>query len=238
MKASQKITWARKKCGSKADWAGVGCGATSSSDTCVTEILEGEARMDRRDSQRNGKWQTPRHGSKKAGRWWRKAEFRWFLGQWRYSVWYYNEGYMSVWSESRSAVSDSLQPHGLYNPWDSPGWNTGVSSLSLLQGVFSTQGLNPGLPHCRRILSQLSHQGSPGILEWVAYPFSSGSSRPRNRTRVCCLAGRFFTNWATREALYLIIHVSKPQNCNSKSASSGKLWTLGGCDLSMKVHPW
>ena len=50
--------------------------------------------------------------------------------------------------------------------------NTGVDSLSLLQGIFPTQGLNPGLPHCRWILYQLSHKGNPRILEWVAYPFS------------------------------------------------------------------
>ena len=56
---------------------------------------------------------------------------------------------------------NSLQPHGLYSPQNSSGQNTGVGSLSLLQGIFPTQGLNPGLPHCRRILYQLSHQGSP-----------------------------------------------------------------------------
>ena len=75
-------------------------------------------------------------------------------------------------SESHSVVSDSLQPHGLYNPWNSPGQNTGVRGLSLLQRIFPTQGSNPGLPHCRWILYQLSHKGSPGILERVAYPFS------------------------------------------------------------------
>ena len=58
--------------------------------------------------------------------------------------------------------------------------NTGVGGL--LQRIFPTQGLNPGLPHCRRILYQLSHKGSPRILEWVAYPFSSGSSQPRKWT--------------------------------------------------------
>ena len=63
-------------------------------------------------------------------------------------------------SESHSGVSDSLQPHGLNSPWNSPGQNTGVGSLSLLQGIFPTPGLNPGL-HCRRILDQLSHKGSP-----------------------------------------------------------------------------
>ena len=79
-------------------------------------------------------------------------------------------------SKSCSVVSDSLQPHGLYSPWNSPGQNTRVGGCSLLQGTFPTQGLNPGLPHCRRILYQLSHWGSPRILEWVAYPFSRGSS--------------------------------------------------------------
>ena len=65
------------------------------------------------------------------------------------------------WSESHSVVSDSLWPHGLYSPWNSPGQNTGVGSLSPLQGIFPTQGSNPDLPHCRRILYQLSHKGSP-----------------------------------------------------------------------------
>ena len=101
--------------------------------------------------------------------------------------------------ESRSTVSNSLWPHGLFSPWNSPGQNTGVGSLSLLQGIFPTQGSNPGLPHCRWILYQLSHEGSPRILEWVAYPFSRGSFQPRNRTRISCIAGRFSTNWAIRE---------------------------------------
>ena len=98
-------------------------------------------------------------------------------------------------SESHSVESNSLWPHGLYSPWNSPGQNTGVGSLSLLQGIFPTQGLSPGLPHCKWILYQLSHKGSPRILEWVAYPFSSWSSHPKNWTRVSCIAGRFFTNW-------------------------------------------
>ena len=88
--------------------------------------------------------------------------------------------------------------HGLHSPWNYPGQNTGVGSLSLLHRTFPTQRSNPGLPHCRQILYQLSHKGSPRILEWVAYPFSSGSSRPRNQTRVSCIAGGFFTNWTMR----------------------------------------
>ena len=61
--------------------------------------------------------------------------------------------------ESRSVVSDSLRLRGLYSPWKSPGQNTGVSSLSLFQGIFPNQGSNPCLPHCRQFLYQLSHQG-------------------------------------------------------------------------------
>ena len=78
----------------------------------------------------------------------------------------------------------SLQVDSL--PSEPPGKskNTGLGSLSLLQGIFPTQGSNPGLPHCRWILYQLSHKESLRILEWVAYPFSSGSSQPRNRTRI------------------------------------------------------
>ena len=72
--------------------------------------------------------------------------------------------------------------------------NTGVGSLSLLQGIFPSQESNPGLLHCRRILYQLSHERSSRILERVAYPFASGSSQPGNQTGVSCIAGGFFTS--------------------------------------------
>ena len=85
------------------------------------------------------------------------------------------------------------------SPWNSPGQNSGVGSLSLLQGIFPTQELNSGRLHCRQILYQLIHKGSPRILEWIAYPFSSRSSQPRNWNGVSCIAGEFFTNWAIRE---------------------------------------
>ena len=80
----------------------------------------------------------------------------------------------------------------LHSAWNSPGQNTGVGSLSLLQRIFPTQGSNSGLLHYRQILYQLSYKGCPRILEWVAYLSSRGSSRPRNRTRVSCIAGGFF----------------------------------------------
>ena len=66
--------------------------------------------------------------------------------------------------------------------------------------THSPQELNLGLPHWRWTPYQLSHKGSLRILEWVAYPFSTGSSQPRNWTGVSCIAGRLFTNWAIREA--------------------------------------
>ena len=82
---------------------------------------------------------------------------------------------------------------------DSLGKNTRGGCHVLLQGIVPTQGSNPGLLHYRQILYHLSHQGSPRILECVAHSFSMGSSRPRDRTRVSCIAGRFFTSCATRE---------------------------------------
>ena len=80
-----------------------------------------------------------------------------------------------------------------YSPWNSPGQNTRVGSRSLLQGIVPTRWSNPGVPHCRRILYQLSHEGSPRMLEWVSSPFSRGTSRPGCQTGVSCLTGRFFT---------------------------------------------
>ena len=64
-------------------------------------------------------------------------------------------------SHQGSSNRGSLWPHGLYSPWNSPGQNTGVGNCSLLQRIFPTPGSNSGLLHCRRILYQLSHKGSP-----------------------------------------------------------------------------
>ena len=101
-----------------------------------------------------------------------------------------------------------LQPTRLLCPWDSLDQSTGVGCHALLQRVFPTQGSNPGLLHCRWILYRLSHQGSPRLLEWVAYLLSRGSSWPRNQTGVSCIAGRFFTSWATWEDRTFYIHSS------------------------------
>ena len=142
-------------------------------------------------------------------------------------------------SENYSVVSSSLRSHGQYSPWNSPGQNPGVGSLSLLQGIFPTQGSNPGLPHCGQILYQLSHKGSPRILEWVDYPFSRGSSRPRNRTEVSCMAGEspaMIKNHLKIErdmctpvfitALFIIARTWKQPRCPSADEWMRKLWYL------------
>ena len=99
---------------------------------------------------------------------------------------------------SCSVTSDSLWPHGLYParlpcPW-------GFSRQEYWSGLPCPPPgnlANPGLLHCRQILYHLSHQRSPRILEWVAYPFSRGSFQELNQ--VLCIEGGFFTRWVTRE---------------------------------------
>ena len=104
-------------------------------------------------------------------------------------------------SQPREQTQVSHIAGGFFTSWATGKHkNTRAGNLSLLQGIFLTQESNQGLLHCRRILYHLSHQGSPWILEWVTYPFSRGSSRPRNWTRISCNTGGFFTSWATREA--------------------------------------
>ena len=116
-----------------------------------------------------------------------------------------------------------------------PGENTEVGSCFLPQGIFPTQGLNPGLLQYRPILYHLSHEGSPRTLEWVAYPFSRGSSWPRTRTGVSCIAGGSSTSWSPREAQW--------SHINNKLISKGKWKVLpysrmpmNKCRHSYKVY--
>ena len=86
-----------------------------------------------------------------------------------------------------------LWPHG-YSSWNSLSQNTGVGSLSLLQGSSQPRDWTQVIPHY-----QLSHQESSRILEWVTYPSCSRSFQPRNWTGVSYIADGFFTNWAITE---------------------------------------
>ena len=102
-----------------------------------------------------------------------------------------------IWSGSCSVVSDSLQPSGLYSPWNSPIQNTGMCSLLLLQGIFPTQGLNLGLPHfiAGRFFTGWATREAQE--HWSRSPISSRSSRPRNQT-----GGNFYIqNWINNKVL-------------------------------------
>ena len=115
-----------------------------------------------------------------------------------------------------------------------------MGSLSLLQGIFPTQRLNPGLLHCRQVLHQLNHKGSPRVLEWVAYLFSSGSSWPRNWTGVSHVTGRFFTSWAIREAKLNYIFYISPSNTLARQLNSviDKTATLGYSQTIIHFFPY
>ena len=64
-------------------------------------------------------------------------------------------------AQSCQTLYDAMDPTRLLCPWDFPGKNTGMGCHFLLQEIFPTEGLNPGLLHCRQTLYHLSHQGSP-----------------------------------------------------------------------------
>ena len=100
-------------------------------------------------------------------------------------------------------MSNSLRPHGLYSPqspWNSLDQSTGVGSLSLPSPAFSLPlslpnlGIEPRPPSLQADSLPAKPQGSPRALEWVAYPFCRGSSEVRNRTKVSCIEGEFYTN--------------------------------------------
>ena len=103
---------------------------------------------------------------------------------------------------THSVMSDSLQPHGLYSPWNSPGQNTGVAAFP-----FSRDLLNPGIKPRSAALQADSLPAEP-----LGKPKNTGvgslSLLQRilltHRTGFSCIAGEFFTNWAIREALWLV----------------------------------
>ena len=116
----------------------------------------------------------------------------------------------------------------------------GILQATILEGIafpFSRGSSQPrDQTYCKWILYQLSHEGSPRILEWVSYPFSSSSSLPRNWTWVSRIAGGFFTNWATREALLKVEDANKKaiQQRNSDSKSKYK-WCSSELHVSSSI---
>ena len=101
-------------------------------------------------------------------------------------------------------MSDSLRPHllqptSLLCPWASPGKNTGVGSHSLLQGIFPTQGSNPGLLHCRQIFYSLRHQGSQNGTMWRC----QGSNLGPHARKACALALSYIPQYINIYPLFL-----------------------------------
>ena len=115
------------------------------------------------------------------------------LGDLGWPKWEYMYICTVVWKWKSLSVSDSLQFHGLYSPWNSPG-----QARILLEWVAFPLGSQP--PTLQGDSLPAKPQGSPRIPDGVVYPFSNRSSQPRNWTGVSCIAGRFFTNWAIKEA--------------------------------------
>ena len=122
---------------------------------------------------------------------------------------------------------------------DSSGKNTGVGAHALLQGSFSTQGSNPGLPHCRQILYQwLSHQGSPQILGWAAYPFSRGDTPQVGfRLRTQILHGNLESiNPGDTSVMFFIFSPSRLQKQAKKFFSSNAFSGSHGTSCLTQVH--
>ena len=113
--------------------------------------------------------------------------FNLFIFNWKVKV-KVPQSYLALWDPMGYTVHGILQARIL--EW---------VAVPFSRGSSQPRESNPGLPHCRWILYQLSNQRGPRILEWVAYPFFSGSSQLRNWTGISCIAGQFFTNWAIRE---------------------------------------
>ena len=149
-------------------------------------------------------------------------------------------------SESHSVVSNSLWPLGLYSPWNSPGQNTGVGSLSLLQGIFPTQGSNPCLPHCRWILYQLSHKGSVRS-DQISHSVVSDSLRPHEsqHARPPCPSPTPGVHWDSRPSSQgchpaisssVVPFSSCPQSLPaSESFSMSQLFTWGGQSIGVSA---
>ena len=135
--------------------------------------------------------------------------------------------YIKSESESRSVMSDSLLPHGLHSPWDSPGQNTGVGSLSLLQGIFPTQGSNLGLLHCRWILCQPSHKGSP------KYSIAVKKKKKKERGRCLFIADlqdklltrgkKDYTYRKKKKSIYIVVYVCL-SNITALQSVRKKVW--------------
>ena len=121
-------------------------------------------------------------------------------------------------------MSDSCNPMNCSPPdssvhGDSPGQNSGAGCRALLQGIFPIQRSNPDLPYYGGILHRLSQQGSPTILEWVAYPLGL-NQKTGQRTKQTLLQGRHTGGQQTHEKMLNITHYQRNANQNHNEVPS------------------
>ena len=126
-------------------------------------------------------------------------------------------------SESHLVVSDSLRPHGRDSPWNSPGQNTGVGSRSLHQGIFPTQGLNPGLLHCWRTLYQLSQIPGPTQTNAAQEAIPWKDTEPADRKGGCRSTQDSAPCWDRS-----ILGSSRPVFIEGGVPGEVKIWGMGG----------
>ena len=132
-------------------------------------------------------------------------------------------------NESHSVMSDSLWSHALYSPKNYLGQNTGVGSLSLFQGIFPSQGSNPGLPQCRQIFLLAEPQGKPKNTG-VGSLSSRGSSQLGNWTGVSCIALVLYQLSYQGSPLTILIMLQLSFYTNEEKK---KKKTEGGVQISM-----
>ena len=123
----------------------------------------------------------------------------------------------SVWlpwkGKWKSLSCDSLRPLALYSPWNSPGQNTGVGSLSLLQGIFPTQGPDPGLPHCRRILhlTRVLNVKNCPYNKHSSFIYTGSEREPQQRYRyLTSIEARINFKWTSNPEQLACLHTQKP----------------------------
>ena len=133
--------------------------------------------------------------------------------------------------ESRSVVSDSLGPHGIYSPWNFRAWILEWVVFPFSRGSSQPRDWTQVSCTAGGFVTIWAFRGSPRILEWVAYPFSRESSLPRNWTRLSCMAGGFFNQMSyqgtpisayrkkEREVAQSCLTLCDPMGCSLQGSS-------------------
>ena len=137
-------------------------------------------------------------------------------------------------SESCSVMSDSLRTHSLYSPWNSPVQNTGLGSLSFLQGIFPTQGSNPGLPQFRRTLYQLTGDVLKHWLSHSVDPSPDSRATPCWPTVGASASLSFLTGKQTNKKQQLKVSTDREGGC--RFVMVGDIWEISVVSIQFAVR--